>query len=197
MSASFLRPLALRVLTLAAVALPACATLPKGPREAIPTTALPATGGATITLSQLVPTAPLTVLTFFGCDCPCQRAHDARLKAYQAEFASRGVRFLAVDVEADSSLARDEKEATERALSFPIISDPEGKLADVYGAQFVTDSVILDRAGRVRYRGGVDPYHEELGDKDQWLHDAIVALLDGKEVPTTDTKAMGCALRRK
>jgi hypothetical protein len=141
--------------------------------------------------------APFTVVTFFAPDCPCQRAHDARLAQYFATFSRRGVAFYGVDANAASSLAIDEAAARERRYVYPILSNPDGRLADALSVRYATETVIVDATGRVRYRGGIDADCQDLHDDNQWLRDALAALLDGREPPANDTKSLGCALRRR
>ncbi|HLV61386.1 MAG TPA: redoxin family protein [Fredinandcohnia sp.] len=140
---------------------------------------------------------PFLVVTFFSASCPCQRAHDPRLLALAEEFGDR-VAFVAVDAEAHSTREIDRREKAARGYPFPILSDPEGRLADALGARFATHSAVLDAEGRVRYRGGIDDDRGRLRD-DARLHlrEALVALLGGGEPPAKETKVFGCFLRRK
>ena len=177
-----------------------CATAKTAPmklgdaREAVFAT----TGQGRYTFNEAVKAAPFTVLSFFAAGCPIQKAHDARLKGYYAELAPRGVAFFAIDAEADSSLEVDEREARARAYPYAIVSDPKGSLADAFGVEFATETLIVDREGKVRYRGGIDSdamtVHE---DGQQYLRDALVALLAGGAPAQAETKAKGCELRRQ
>src|SRR5690606_42130345 len=59
--------------------------------------------------------------------CPCQRAHDPRLLDLHRRWSERGVRFVSVDAEANSSLERDVREQKKRGYPFPILSDPRSE----------------------------------------------------------------------
>jgi len=140
----------------------------------------------------------LTVVFFFSAHCPCQAAHDPRLRALHARYFSRGVKFVAVDAEATASTDVDDREAAARHYPFPIVSDPEGKLADALGAEFATFSVVIDEGGHVLYRGGIDSDRSHLTEDAQpWLDDALAALLLGNTPKIVESKALGCALQRK
>jgi hypothetical protein len=142
--------------------------------------------------------AQLTVIEFFSSHCPCQSAHDARLLALHARFAERGVRFVPIDSEATATPDADRSEAAARHYPFPIVSDPDGKLADALGASWATFTVVIDGAGRVRYRGGIDSDKSHLtDDAEPWLENAIDSLLSGRDPALSETKALGCALQRK
>jgi hypothetical protein len=147
---------------------------------------------------ELAEGADLTVVTFFSSECPCQRFHDARLVALARAYAPRGVRFVAIDAESDATAARDEAEARARGYPFPVLADPNGAWADRFEVVFATETLVLDREGRVRYRGGIDSDRTHAADAPHlWLHDALEALLDGHEPQVRASKALGCALRRR
>ena len=55
-----------------------------------------------------------------------------------------------------------------------------GAAADALGATFATYTVVVDSAGRVRYRGGIDSDKQWLSDgATLWLRDALDRLLAG------------------
>ena len=142
--------------------------------------------------------APLTVVFFFSAHCPCQSAHDPRLRVLYERYAPRGVRFVAIDSEATAATDVDAREAKARGYAFPIVSDPDGAFADELGAEFATFTVVVDDHGRVVYRGGIDSDRSHLTDDAQpWLDDALGALIAGKTPRITESKPLGCALQRK
>ena len=70
----------------------------------------------------------ITVIEFFSTHCPCQRAHDQRLRELFAMYGSRGVEFVLVDSEVGASPERDRMEALGRGYPLPILLDPGAKL---------------------------------------------------------------------
>lgn len=154
--------------------------------------------GRAHSLSQVLGDGEYLVVTFFSATCPCQKAHDGRLKDLHAQWHSRGVRFVAVDSEANSSIAIDTAEAKKRAYPFPILSDPEGKLADALGAKYATYTVVMDREGRIRYRGGIDSDKSHLTENARhYVRTALAQLLAGQDPNPAEGKALGCSLRRR
>ncbi len=159
---------------------------------------LPSTDGGTRTLADILGKNDYLVVTFFSSTCPCQTAHDGRLKDLYTQWHERGVAFVAVDSEADSSLSTDITEAKRRGYPFPILSDPEGKLADALGARFATYTVILDKKGNIRYRGGIDSDRTRLTDKARhYVRTALAQLLAGQDPNPAETKALGCLLTKR
>jgi peroxiredoxin len=164
----------------------------------VPDVTLAGSDGAAHQLAEIVRRAPFTVVVFFSADCPCQRAHDARLRELFAQYRPRGVEVVAVDAEATSTLASDREEAQARGYPFPILSDPEGAVADALGAVWATYAVVIDGSGRVRYRGGLDSDRTHLTDGAAlWLRDALDRVLAGREPEPAETSSLGCALRRR
>ena len=187
-----------RALALAALlALAGCAGRGSAPVR-VPDLALPGSDGAVHQLSAIVRSAPFTVIVFFSADCPCQRAHDPRLRELSAQYRPRGVRVVAVDAEATATLASDREEALARGYPFPILTDPEGAVADALGAVWATYAVVVDASGRVRYRGGLDSDRTHLTEGAAlWLRDALDRVLAGREPEPAETSSLGCALRRR
>ncbi len=137
-----------------------------------------------------------TVLIFFSAGCHVLEAHDERLAHLYAEFAPKGVRFLAVDPEPNATLWRDRDEARRRGYRFPILLDRGAALARAFGADFAGLAIVLDRSANVVYRGGIDSDRAHLtDDAAPYLQHALADLLEGKPPRDNGTKVMGCALR--
>lgn len=162
-----------------------------------PTLTLADTTGASTALPGDLSRSKLTVLVFYADHCPCFRVHEDRIKELDKAYGPKGVRFLLVDSEVEASLERDTTSARERSLP-PIALDPGAKLADALGAQYATYTVVLDEAGHVRYRGGLDSDKNRLTDGAKpYLRDALDDLLAGKEPRVAEGKALGCALQTR
>src|SRR6185312_6985998 len=66
---------------------------PPYPRSGLSEATFPGSDGAPHTLAEVARGARFTVVTFFSADCPCQHAHDARLREMEALYRARGVAF--------------------------------------------------------------------------------------------------------
>jgi peroxiredoxin len=177
-------------------AIAACAPPPRAPSR-LPEATLLASDGPR-RLAELVRPGHVTVIEFFSAECPCQAAHDERLRALATAYRDRGVDVYAVDSEAGASTDRARNEALSRRYPFPILADPAGALADALGAEFATYTVVVDREGRVRYRGGIDSDRTHVtADASLWVRDAVDRLLAGASPERAEAEALGCALRRR
>jgi peroxiredoxin len=137
-----------------------------------------------------------SVLIFFSAGCHVLEAHDERIAHLYAEFAPRGVRFLAIDPETNATLSRDRDEARRRGYRFPILLDQGATLARAFGADFAGLAIVLDRSAHVVYRGGIDSDRAHLtDDAAPYLQHALADLLEGKPPRDNGTKVMGCALQ--
>jgi hypothetical protein len=151
------------------------------------------TDGTAIPLDTVLRDHQLTVVSFFSAQCPCQRAHDVRLRELRETYAPRGVGFLVVDSERTSTPTADAEEARRR--SYPIVLDDGGRLARSLAAEYATYSVILNPRGDVIYRGGIDSDRSHLRDtRVAYLADALDDALAGRPVRLPEAKALGCAL---
>jgi hypothetical protein len=163
----------------------------------VPSLRLEGTGNETTDALGLVESAPLTVFVFFSPECHCLAQHEGRLRALHERYRARGVRFVMVDSEVRGSPARDHEEAERRAYPFPILYDRHARLADSLGAEYATYSVVVDRTGRVRYRGGIDSDKTHLHDSaTPYLEDAIDDLLGGLAPRLAEGTTLGCALEK-
>lgn len=174
--------------------LAACGAQPLTPAAAKLTSA----DGVERPFRDVVAAAPWTVFVFVSADCPCLDAHLDRLRALSATYAPRGVQFFAVDSEVGRTKELLAAETHTFALPFPVVLDPGAKLANGVGAEYATYSVLVDRTGRVVYRGGIDSDKRKLhDDTTPFLREALDDVLAGAALPKrVEGKTLGCVLRK-
>ncbi len=161
----------------------------------VPRLVLLGTDGVKHDLAEDARSAHLTVLFFSAWHCPCQAVHDARIRELYAHYHPLGVEVFSVDSETGASVEHDKDEAAHRGYPFPVLVDPGGELARAVGAEYATESFVLDSQGIVRYHGGLDSDRKELhADAEPYLRDALDDLLAGKSLRAREKKALGCAL---
>jgi hypothetical protein len=153
--------------------------------------------GESVDVRQLAAGAPFTVLVFFSTHCHCFDEHEGRLKALYGQYGPRGVQIVLIDSETNASPERDRAEAQRRGYPFPILDDPGARLANQLGAEYATYSVVVDREGRVLYRGGIDTDKTHLrDDTTPYLKDALDDLLAGHAPRVAEGKTLGCSLQK-
>jgi thiol-disulfide isomerase/thioredoxin len=136
--------------------------------------------GKTVKLSELQKDQKRTkqgvvVLTFWCSTCgSCRRVEhhlDKLAKDYEGQAA-----VIALDANAGETAEKVAAFAREKGLALPIVLDPSGRTADVFGTEVTTTTVVIDGKGLLRYCG-------RFGQCEA----ALKAVLAGKEVAVKTT----------
>ena len=138
--------------------------------------------------------AQATVFYFGSTTCPCADRYNARVAALAGTFAARGARFFQVFSAPGVKPAEVSRYVESRKIELPVVHDAGGALARRLGARSTPTAVVLDSAGRVRYRGRVDdnPDPQAVVRKD--LEEALAQVLDARAVRLAATLSIGCGL---
>ncbi|MDQ7029473.1 MAG: redoxin domain-containing protein [Ardenticatenia bacterium] len=139
----------------------------------------------------------IVVVDFWSAECPISRDYDAFFSEFAERFGPQGVVVLAVD----SNTYEDEHVLHEavrtRDLNFPVLRDEGNKVADLYGAETTPHVFVVDREGRLRYRGHVDDRSwQQKHPTMNYLEAVIQALLAGEEPPVQERPPFGCTINR-
>ena len=143
--------------------------------------------------------APAVVLLFLGIECPVANGYAPEMTRLAQEFADRGVVFVGVHGDPDVTAKLATQHAREYQLTFPILLDPEQKLAKPAGVRMMSTAIVLLPDGEVVYRGRIDDRYTEQGKRrlEPTTHDlkkAIEAVLSGKKPDPAETNTYGCPL---
>ena len=144
--------------------------------------------------------APLVVVLFTGTACPVNNAYLPALAKLHAEFARKGVAFVAVNsvpVDDAKTIAAHAKRAN---LPFPVLKDDKQLVAGRFDAENTPEAFVLDADRVVRYRGRIDDQFG-VGFKRpvptrRDLAIALEELLAGRPVSVPRTEVDGCTLGR-
>jgi len=141
-----------------------------------------------------------TVIVFLGVDCPIGNLYMPRLSELAAGYVGRGVRFLGVNSNAHETLDQIAEHARTFQARWPIVKDPENRLADHLDAERTCEALVLDPSFRVVYRGEIDDQYRldaRKGTPDQpSLVEALDDVLAGREVAVASTPVVGCPIER-
>lgn len=135
------------------------------------------------------------VLVFTGIECPRGRAAEPRLADLAKAYEGKGVAFLAINANRNESDAEVAEHLRRNGWPLPVLRDPDGKVAARYGVEVQPCAVLIDAAGKIRYRGLIDDHKVEEFVRTHYLRDALEAVLAGKEPSTSRTSPLGCAIR--
>jgi peroxiredoxin len=141
--------------------------------------------------------AKAVVIAFICNHCPVAVAYEDRLNALQKDYADKGVRLVAINVnnlEADK-LPAMKKRAEEKGFQFPYLYDPSQQVGRDYGAIVTPHVFLLDSERRLAYVGPIDDSQDEANVTTQYLRDAIDATLAGQQPETTNVTPFGCSIK--
>ncbi|MEP2936985.1 MAG: thioredoxin family protein [Gilvibacter sp.] len=144
-------------------------------------------------------------IVIFTCNtCPYAVASEDRINALDAEFKDKGYPVIAInpnnpDIQADDTYELMQRKAKEKNFSFPYLYDESKSVYAQFGATKTPHVYILQKESDklvVKYIGAIDDsVRNAAGVTKRFAADAVNALLDGKEVPLTKTRAIGCSVK--
>lgn len=130
-------------------------------------------------------------------DCPAANAYVPEINRIIAAYP--GVRTRVVYVESDLAPAAARAHARDYRLTCGILLDPEQRLAQAAGVTVSPEAALFSAGGELLYRGRIDDRMAEPGKRRpeptrRDLRLALDAVLAGKPVPESRTRAIGCYL---
>ncbi len=189
------------VVALLAVSLTACHGGQHGrPREslavgdkAVDWGKLPATDGNSYSLANL--DAKILVVAFACHHCPTVVAYEDRIMEVQADYGDKGVQVVVLNPNGIYPLSRMKDRAEEKEYNFLYIIDESKESGHKYGAVNTPHIFVLDENRVVRYKGALDDSPNPANVQKKYVRDALDALLDGNDPPTTETRPVGCTVK--
>lgn len=153
--------------------------------------------GKSFSLSTEARSHKAVVVMFISTQCPYSNAYNDRMRDMASAYASKGVLLVGINSNKTEDAATALSHAKAHGHRFPIMKDPENKVADLYDARHTPTVYVVDSQGKVRYEGRIDEnYEDPAGVTSPDLKNALDALLAGKPVARTMTKAFGCSIKR-
>jgi peroxiredoxin len=139
---------------------------------------------------------PLTVVTFIATQCPVSNSYNQRMIDLYKDYASKNVKFIFINANRSEPASEVRDHARRVGFPFAVYKDPGNVLADRFDAQVTPESFVIDSSGTIRYHGSIDDSMEESHVRVRRLRAALDAVLAGKPVPSAETKAFGCTIKR-
>ncbi len=141
----------------------------------------------------------------FTCNtCPYAVAYEDRVEALNKKYADKGYPVIAImpnntDVKPGDSMDNMRARAKAKGFTFPYLMDKGQKIYPQYGATKTPHVYVLERTTKgheVKYIGAIDDnYQDASAVNKRYVEDAVDALLAGKAVPETKTRAIGCSIK--
>ncbi len=161
--------------------------------------------GKAVKLSDL--RGHVVVLEWFNPGCPFVKASHTRgtLVGAAVRHVKDGVVWLAVNSAAPGKQGygaeANRAAVQEFRMGYPVLLDPSGKVGRAYGATNTPGMFVIDREGRLAYRGAIDnsPDGERQAPQGGALIDYVSSALEdlaaGRPVRTPETKQYGCSVK--
>ena len=151
--------------------------------------------GAKHALSDLKK-AKLVVVAFIANRCPMAKMYEPRMLAFAKKYRSKGVRLIAISVSLSPAddLAKMKRRAKASRYTFPYLIDPTQNIGRAYGATNTPHFFVLDAKRRIAYMGAFDDHRDPAKVEENYLTDAVNALLAGKTPEVTESRQFGCEI---
>lgn len=137
-----------------------------------------------------------TLIFFTSTRCPMIKAYAERLDQITADYTSKGINVIAINSNTTEPADEIKQHATDHKLAYTVLRDADSKIADRFNAQVTPEIYLLDAKGKLVYHGGVDDNRAADQVKNNYLRLALDAMLAGKPIERTETKAFGCSVKR-
>ena len=185
------------VLILAVLCALACNAVAEAPAigAVAPDFQLTTIDGKSFSLSSAAKDHKAVVLMFISTQCPFSNAYNEQMKALADAYAARGVLFAGINSNKSEDTAAALAHAKAHGHTFPIMKDPNNKVADLYDARRTPEVYVIDPEGKLRYHGRITENHEDPASSPD-LKNALESFLAGKPIARTETKAFGCTIKR-
>jgi peroxiredoxin len=146
-------------------------------------------------------------IVVFTCNhCPFAKAYEDRIIALDKKYKSQGYPVIAINPNDPKAVAEDnyatmQQRAKAKNYTFPYLVDSTQNIAKTYGATRTPHVFVLQKSGSdniVKYIGAIDDNSDSASAvKEKYVENAVDALLAGKPVTKTSTKAIGCGIKWK
>ncbi|MEQ8423185.1 MAG: thioredoxin family protein [Cyclobacteriaceae bacterium] len=144
-------------------------------------------------------------IVIFDCNtCPYSKAYNERIIALNKKYASKGFPVLAInandpDISPGDSFEEMKSQAKRKNYDFPYLIDESQEVARTYGATNTPHVFVLNKNNntlKVEYIGAIDDNSRDASAvSKKYVEEAVDALLQSKNAPTTKTKAIGCTIK--
>jgi peroxiredoxin len=149
----------------------------------------------------------VVVLETTNRDCPYVGKHyrAGNMQAQQREAAAKGVVWLTVAASAPGQegfvTAAEANDTVRKNNAAPaaVLLDPQSRIARAYGATVTPHMYVIDAAGVLVYKGGIDSIPSsnvnDIPKAKQYVRVALDEVLAGKPVSDASTRPYGCSLK--
>ena len=144
-------------------------------------------------------------IVIFTCNtCPYAVAYEDRIVDLDKKYSDKGFPVIAImpnntDVKPGDKMEAMQARARAKGFTFPYLMDEGQTIYPQYGATKTPHVYLLERTAKgnvVRYIGAIDDnYKDATQVTTKYVEDAVDALLEGNDITTKETRAVGCSIK--
>lgn len=155
--------------------------------------------GTSHALYQLSEEKRATVVLFLATQCPIATDYAERIvalvKTYNEKHEKK-VQFIGINSNKQETIEEIAEYSKKHGFEFPVLKDPENKIADYFGAKRTPEVFLFDAKRVLRYVGAIDNSPKEP--TKHYLKDTLDLVIAGKDIPekSKKTRAVGCTIKR-
>jgi thioredoxin-related protein len=148
--------------------------------------------------------APNGLLVVFSCNtCPYVVKSEERISELSDLTKKLGFGMIIIN---SNEANRDKGESLEEMVEYAkekkincfYTLDTESKMADAFGANRTPECFLFDKTQKLVYHGAIDDnVSDPASVKRKHLYEAMTEMTTGKAVSVTETKSIGCTIKRK
>lgn len=145
---------------------------------------------------------PKGTLVIFSCNsCPWVKAWETRIAEVGNWAQKQGIGVIMINPNDPAKNPEDSYEvmqqrAKERGFEFPYVVDATSDVARAFGATHTPEFFLFDATGKLVYTGALDDNaRNPEAVKEQYVKNAIEALLAGRPIPVAQTRSIGCTIK--
>ena len=152
--------------------------------------------GTDVTLYKLSEEKQATVVLFLATQCPIATDYTDRIVNLVKTYEKKNVQFIGINSNKQEKVAEILAYSKKHGFEFPVLKDPENKIADYFGARRTPEVFLMDAKHVLRYAGAIDNPPKEP--TKHYLKDALDLVIAGKDIPkpSKKTRAIGCTIKR-
>jgi peroxiredoxin len=146
-------------------------------------------------------------IVIFTCNtCPFAVGYEDRIIELDKKYALKGYPVIAImpnntDVMPGDRMEAMKARAASKGFTFPYLIDEGQKIYPQYGATKTPHVYVLQKTNKgnvVKYIGAIDDNYKDAAlVNTKYVENAVDALLGGKEIKGTKTRAIGCTIKIK
>ena len=141
-------------------------------------------------------------LIIFSCNtCPWVIKWEDRYLDIAKKYIPKGVNMIAINsnvakFSGDDSLIKMKEHAKKMNYNFTYAQDPNAEIANAFGATKTPHVFLFNQNNSLVYKGAIDDNARDAKNVDEeYLANAIDALLENRKIEKKSTKALGCSIK--